>query len=145
MDAPAGWYPDPRGRFEFRYWDGGAWTDQAASQGQTVVDPLDGPPTTSGTGHGPGPVGGTEGLAVISIILSLLWLFGIGSIAGIVTGFVARRRIKRSGGSRTGSGLALAGIVLGVITLGLTVLAALAIAFFTVGDVWMTPMPFRTP
>lgn len=145
MEAPAGWYPDPLGRFEFRYWDGAVWTDHAASHGQTVVDPLDGPPTTSGTGDDAGPVGGTEALAVISIILSLLWLFGLGSIAGIVTGLVARRRIKRSGGARTGSGLALAGIVLGVITLGLTVLAGLALAFFAIGDVSMTRLSSWAP
>lgn len=143
MEAPAGWYPDPLGRFEFRYWDGVAWTDQAAREGQTVVDPVDGPPARPTAGAA--PAGGTEGLAVVSIILSLLWLFGLGSIAGIVTGIVARRRIKRSGGARTGSGLALAGIILGVITLGLTVLVGLAIAAFTIADVSSTPMPFRTP
>lgn len=143
MEAPAGWYPDPLGRFEFRYWDGAAWTDQAARDGQTVVDPLDGSPTSPDAD--PAQVAGTEGLAVVSIILSLLWLFGLGSIAGIVTGIVARRRIKRSGGARTGSGLALAGIILGIITLGLTVLVGLAIAAFTLGDVSWMSMPFPTP
>jgi hypothetical protein len=28
--TPAGWYPDPTGRFELRYWDGTAWTDHGA-------------------------------------------------------------------------------------------------------------------
>ena len=27
---PAGWYPDPKGSTQRRYWDGGAWTDQVA-------------------------------------------------------------------------------------------------------------------
>lgn len=143
MEAPAGWYPDPLGRYEFRYWDGAAWTDQAARGGRTVVDPLDGPPAHRDTV--PAAVEGTEGLAVVSIILSLLWLFGLGSIAGIVTGFVARRRIKRSGGARTGSGLALAGIILGIVTLGLTVLVGLAIAVFAVGDVSVTGVPLQVP
>jgi hypothetical protein len=31
--APANWYPDPSGQFEFRYWDGGAWTARVASGG----------------------------------------------------------------------------------------------------------------
>lgn len=28
QEIPAGWYPDPEGRAQSRYWDGGAWTDQ---------------------------------------------------------------------------------------------------------------------
>ena len=27
-EIPAGWYPDPEGRPQSRYWDGDAWTDQ---------------------------------------------------------------------------------------------------------------------
>ena len=29
-DIPAGWYPDPSGRFEVRYWNGQAWTEHTA-------------------------------------------------------------------------------------------------------------------
>ena len=36
---PAGWYPDPSGRFELRYWDGNAWSEHAARQGQMYTDP----------------------------------------------------------------------------------------------------------
>lgn len=28
MTAPAGWYPDPEGRPDERYWDGSAWTNE---------------------------------------------------------------------------------------------------------------------
>lgn len=28
--VPAGWYPDPSGQFEARYWDGTAWTHHTA-------------------------------------------------------------------------------------------------------------------
>jgi len=38
--APAGWMPDPRGRFELRYWDGRQWTDHVSTQGQQSVDPV---------------------------------------------------------------------------------------------------------
>lgn len=37
--TPAGWYPDPSGRFELRYWDGGAWTEHVSRQGQQFTDP----------------------------------------------------------------------------------------------------------
>jgi Protein of unknown function (DUF2510) len=38
--APAAWYPDPEGMHEFRYWDGHAWTENAADAGQSLVAPL---------------------------------------------------------------------------------------------------------
>ena len=44
---PAGWYPDPFGRHESRYWDGQRWTEHVASHGRQAVDP----PT--GGGHIP--------------------------------------------------------------------------------------------
>ena len=39
----ADWYPDPRGRHEFRYWDGTAWMQDVADGGQMSVDPVDAP------------------------------------------------------------------------------------------------------
>ena len=37
--VPAGWYADPAGRFELRYWDGGAWTEHVSRAGQQYTDP----------------------------------------------------------------------------------------------------------
>lgn len=37
-----GWYPDPAGRFQARYWDGAWWTHRVASRGVEAVDPLPG-------------------------------------------------------------------------------------------------------
>ncbi len=37
--VPAGWYADPSGRFELRYWDGAAWTEHVARGGQQFTDP----------------------------------------------------------------------------------------------------------
>lgn len=154
MSAPAGWYPDPLGRHDHRYWDGERWTDHASRAGEALTDPVDGsgPPVqgetsvrwdqATGTGTGLPALHGTEGLAIVSLILSVVWLGGLGSIAGIVTGVLARRRIKRSGGTRTGSGIALAGIIIGVLTLGLTLLIGLAIAIFAIGDVSVTQAGF---
>lgn len=34
------WYPDPTGRFQFRYWDGAAWTQHVARDGTPYSDPL---------------------------------------------------------------------------------------------------------
>ena len=37
--APANWHPDPFGRHELRYWDGGQWTHHVASRGRQEIDP----------------------------------------------------------------------------------------------------------
>ena len=37
--VPAGWYADPSGRFELRYWDGHAWTEHVSRAGQQYTDP----------------------------------------------------------------------------------------------------------
>jgi hypothetical protein len=35
-----GWYPDPTGRHEWRYFDGQVWTAHVADQGQASLDPI---------------------------------------------------------------------------------------------------------
>jgi hypothetical protein len=42
--VPAGWYADPAGRHEYRYWDGTYWTAGVADGGITASDPLEAPP-----------------------------------------------------------------------------------------------------
>ena len=38
--APAGWYGDPSGRHQLRYWDRGQWTEHVGDRGATAIDPL---------------------------------------------------------------------------------------------------------
>jgi hypothetical protein len=42
--VPAGWYTDPAGRHEYRYWDGTGWKPEVSDGGITAVDPLGSPP-----------------------------------------------------------------------------------------------------
>jgi uncharacterized protein YxjI len=50
MTTPAaGWYPDPSGSYEQRYWDGSAWTEHVVSQGQQGVHRLDAQPVQTST------------------------------------------------------------------------------------------------
>jgi hypothetical protein len=37
---PAGWYPDPAGRHQYRWWDGGQWTADVGDDGVSQQDPL---------------------------------------------------------------------------------------------------------
>jgi membrane protease YdiL (CAAX protease family) len=39
-DSPPGWYPDPGGTAEQRYWDGGQWTDGVVVGGAVEEQPL---------------------------------------------------------------------------------------------------------
>jgi hypothetical protein len=72
----------------------------------------------------------TNGLAIASMVLGILWLYWIGSILAIVFGFVAMSQIKER--NQAGKGMATAGLILGFIGLGTLVLVILLAA--TVGS-----------
>lgn len=57
------------------------------------------------------------GLAVASLILSILWLGGIGSLIALGLGYAAKRQIAQNDREQRGHGLAVAGIILGWIGL----------------------------
>lgn len=82
------------------------------------------PPFDPGYGYPPGgpqygyvPVQKTNGMAVASLVCSLVWLGGVGSILAIIFGFVGRAQIKKSEGGVQGNGLAIAGIIIGFVGL----------------------------
>ena len=41
--SPSGWYPDPSGRYELRFWAGSDWTAHVADSGQSPLDLFDDP------------------------------------------------------------------------------------------------------
>jgi hypothetical protein len=55
----------------------------------------------------------TDGLAIASMVLGILWVGWIGSILAVIFGHVALRRIAREG--KAGRGMAIAGLVLGYV------------------------------
>jgi hypothetical protein len=74
------------------------------------------------------PAARTSAAAVASLVLSILWIFGLGSLLGLILGLVARVRIRGSGGSLGGGGIATAGAAVGAAGLALAVgLTALAL------------------
>jgi hypothetical protein len=60
----------------------------------------------------------TNGYAVASLVLGIIWLWWIGSILALAFGYAARKQIAVSGGRQGGDGLAIAGIVLGWVGVG---------------------------
>jgi hypothetical protein len=86
-------------------------------------------------GYGGYPVPSpTNGMAVASLVLGILWLYWVGSLMALIFGYVARQQIAERGES--GGGLALAGIVLGWIGVGTL---ALLLLFLSVVD--LAPPP----
>jgi hypothetical protein len=82
--------------------------------------PPQGPPGQQPPGQQPGYGGGpqyqarkTNGLAVASMILGILWVCWIGSILAVLFGHIALSQIKKSQGAQQGRGFAITGLVLG--------------------------------
>lgn len=66
---PAGWFPDPEGRHEYRYWDGAIWTAEVSDAGTVGTDPLGGqtaPVAAAGGG------GSKATVIVIAVVVALV-------------------------------------------------------------------------
>ncbi|MGD0043629.1 MAG: DUF929 family protein, partial [Isosphaeraceae bacterium] len=70
----------------------------------------------------------TNGLAIASFVLSILWIVGLGSILAVVFALKARSSIRRSKGVEGGDGLAIAGLVIGCLGILGAVLLVIAVA-----------------
>lgn len=68
----------------------------------------------------------TNGLAVASMVLGIVWAFYIGSILAVIFGHIALKQIDQRGDS--GKGMAIAGLVLGYIGVGVCALLFLVAA-----------------
>ncbi len=59
---------------------------------------------------------GTNGMAIASMVLGILWLYWVGSVLALVFGYVAKKQIAER--YQGGGGMATAGIVLGWVGVG---------------------------
>ena len=64
--------------------------------------------------YGGPPFRPTNGLAIASLVLSTVWLFGLGSVLAVTFALVALSKISASNGAQRGRGLAVAGLVIGI-------------------------------
>jgi hypothetical protein len=77
----------------------------------------------------------TSSMAIVALtlgVISFLGLFFIAGVGAIITGHLARREIRASGGQVTGEGMATVGLVLGYINVVLSVLGLIAICLLPV-------------
>lgn len=63
---------------------------------------------------------GTNGMAIASLVVGIVWMCGIGSLLAVIFSRKAKKQISETG--EQGDGLATAGFVLGVIGLASVVL-----------------------
>ena len=59
----------------------------------------------------------TNGFAVASLVLGIIWIYGLGSLLAVIFGAVAISQVRRAEGRQTGEGMAIAGLVLGIVGL----------------------------
>ena len=69
----------------------------------------------------------TNGLAVASLVLGIVWVYWIGSILAVIFGHRAKKQIDESEGGQAGRGMAVAGLILGWIGIGVPVLTVLSV------------------
>ncbi|MGB0114237.1 MAG: DUF2510 domain-containing protein [Ilumatobacteraceae bacterium] len=141
-----GWYPDPIGRFELRFYNGSQWTADVANGGERFVDPLGITPPV-GPNHTPESET-ANGLATAAMVLGIIavttawmpFLVVVGLIAGMVAiglGLGALRAARANGGNRS---RAIAGIATGASALLVALLGVmLTIVVLDVYDTYAHP------
>lgn len=114
---PADWYPDPFGRYEYRFHNGATWTADVSTNGVRYVDPLGAAPST-------GPVASPrppkrDGLATASLVLGIIalcisWVpvvFVAGAVCAVLALVFAAAALRRR--KPENRGFALAGLLTG--------------------------------
>ena len=129
-EHPPGWYPDPRGEAEQRYWDGSAWTEQIQPAAAPPPAPEDGgfppPPPPGPVSPPPPPAGGyaqpvgtwpKKSQAVVALVLSIVSIFICGPLAivGIVLGRNEVQAIDRGEADPSKRGIAQAAFIVGIV------------------------------
>jgi type IV pilus assembly protein PilA len=80
----------------------------------------------------------TSGMAIGSLICGIFFFFFPSAAAAVVLGHLSRSDIRRSGGRKTGAGMALAGLILGY--LGVSIIPFLIIAAIAIPNLLRAKM-----
>lgn len=146
--AAAGWYADPTGRYEHRYYNGRTWTADVSSGGQRFVDQLGIAPTALAV-----PTGSTSGISTAAMVLGIVaiaisWmpfvvvLGVVAALLAIVFGSIGLRRAARTGTSRSSAVVGLATGASALVTAVIGVM--LSVAVLDAYDSYVHPQPNET-
>lgn len=80
----------------------------------------------------------TNAFAIVSLVLGIVPIFGVGAIVGVIFGHLSLGQIRDSNGTETGRGLAIAGLVLGYMWIALYVILVIVVVVFII--VYEPPM-----
>lgn len=134
---PAGWFPDPLGRYDHRWFNGTSWTSDVSVDGQRFVDPLGTSPGPTGGSHmtpgayGHQPTGNraaTAGLVCGLVAVVIAWI-PLVVVAGLVLAILAivfgAKGLRQGRDTGVGKGRAVTGLVTGVLAVGLSVVGVI--------------------
>lgn len=133
---PSGWFPDPHGRYEHRWFNGHAWTADVSDDGQRYIDPLGAAP--AGADLRSTPVGRSNGASTAAITCGAIAMFttwipfvvALGlPLALLAIGFGVRG-LRNAKGIEHGRASAIAGLVTGTTAVGLSTFGVLASVVF---------------
>ena len=97
---PSGWFPDPHGRHDYRYFNGHSWTADVSDEGRRLVDPYGAAPLRRSdkpaSGNGLAVAALTCGLvALLFAWMPVLVVIGVVlGVLGVVFGIRGRRRAR---------------------------------------------------
>lgn len=143
QQLPSGWFPDPLGRYDHRWFNGTTWTSDVSTDGQRFVDPLGISPSPHG---GPSTGGNRTATAAMTcgiIGVVIAWI-PLAVIAGVVLAILAIvfgvKGLRQSRTSGAGKGRAITGLVTGGLAVALSVVGV----FLTV-DVFREVIAYVEP
>jgi hypothetical protein len=147
-----GWYADPLGRFELRYYNGAAWTADVSSDGNRFVDPLGielGPRAATADAGRPdvsapnGPATAAMVLGIIAVAIAWLpFIVVLGVVAAVLALVFGAVGLRRSAATGAGRSRAIVGLVTGASGLIAASLGAvLTVVVLDVYDAYVDPGP----
>ncbi|MGA9275783.1 DUF2510 domain-containing protein [Ilumatobacter sp.] len=120
VGSTPGWYPDPGGQHDLRYFNGADWTGDVSTDGERRFAPM---PTTGGNGPS-----GTPALVLGIVAVCIAWIpfisvIGAGvAVAAIVTGVRRRRWPSARDAANVGIVTGVVGLVLAMVGTWLAVI-----------------------
>jgi hypothetical protein len=150
-----GWYADPLGRFELRYYNGATWTADVSTGGERFVDPLgidvgghSGQPARSGATESSPTSLATASMVLGIVAVAIAWIpfvVVVGAIAAVIALVFGIIAIRRSGPSGAGRSRAVVGVITGGSGLVAAALGAvLTVVVLDVYDSYLNPPPHET-